>query len=87
MADFPLYRKYRNHKTWFKVESPLQMKELKVLGDFYNLTEFTAQTFVDRNFISDLMENADQHWEEITAAEFEKVWKECEQHRQLRSSL
>lgn len=87
MADFPLYRKYKNHKTWFKVESPLQMKELKVLGNFYNLSDFTAQTFVDRNFINDLIENKEENWEEITETEFLREWEECASLRQLKSSL
>jgi len=87
MATFPQYRKFSNHKTWFKIISETEMQELKVLGGFYNHSVFKAVTFVDRNLISDMIFNLDHHWEVITEYEFERNLENCKNNLQLRESL
>lgn len=87
MANFPQYRKFSDHKTWFKIVSETEMQELKVLGEFYNHTIFKATTFVDRNLISDMIYNLENHWEVITEYEFERNLEICKKNLQLRESL
>lgn len=87
MTNFPQYRKFANHKTWFRIISKTEMQELKVLGDFYNFTDFKAVTFVDRNLISDMIFNIENHWEVITEYEFERNLENCQKNLQLRTSL
>lgn len=87
MATFPQYRKFSEHKTWFKIVSETEMQELKVLGEFYNYANFKAITFVDRNLISDMIFNLENHWEVITEYEFERNLENCQKNLQLRTSL
>lgn len=87
MANFPQYRKYSGHKTWFKILSETEMQELKVLGEFYNLTTFKAITFVDRNLISDMISNLHNNWEVITEYEFNRNLENCIKDLQSNPSL
>jgi hypothetical protein len=87
MTNFPQYRKYSGHKTWFKIVSETEMQELKVLGEFYNHTTFKATTFVDRNLISDMISNYGNHWEIITEYEFNRILENCKNNLQVNPSL
>jgi len=87
MFEFPQYRKFSNHKTWFKILSETEMEELKVLGKFYNLSQFKAQTFVDRNLINDMIINVDNHWEVVNETEFINILNHCRNSMELRTSL
>lgn len=87
MTAFPQYRSFSDHKTWFKIVSETEMQELKVLGEFYNHTTFKAITFVDRNLISDMIFNLENHWEVITEYEFERNLENCKKNLILKESL
>lgn len=58
------------------------MLEIQLLGSRYSLFEMEAKILPDRNFVSDLIQNAGGHWEEITEAEFEAFYLDCQLKRQ-----
>lgn len=52
--QFPLYRKYKNEKHFFKINSPDEFEEIQLIGNRTIHTKHTAKILPDRNFIYDL---------------------------------
>lgn len=71
--NYPQYRKYKNNKSYFKISSPDTFEEIRATGDKYYLHMFTAKILPDRNFISDMLHNYEEHWEAITESEFKSI--------------
>ena len=71
--SYPLYRKYSNNKTFFKVLSQSQFEEIQVLGTKISHQVFTTQILPDRNYISDLIKNDNGHWVMCSENEFEEL--------------
>ena len=69
---FPLYRKYPNNKSYFKVLSAESFEEIQVVGSKYLLTRVNAQILPDRYFIADMIE-ASSHWVKIDEVEYAHV--------------
>ncbi|HKK40331.1 MAG TPA: hypothetical protein VJ949_12995 [Cryomorphaceae bacterium] len=69
---FPLYRKYPNNKSYFKVLSNDSFEEIHVVGKKYFLTKVEAKILPDRHFIADMIE-ASSNWVKIEAAEYEVI--------------
>ena len=75
--EFPLYRKYPNNRSYFKVFSAQEWVELRVEpGRNVVKYDFKATTLPDRNFLNDMMAAQKAHWVEISENEFNKVAKE-----------
>jgi hypothetical protein len=70
---YPLYRKYKNEKSYFKILSPDEFEEIQVLGKRYSLHHFTVKILPDRNFIYDMTFDFQTNWEEITDEEYRIV--------------
>ena len=51
---YPLYRKYTDESTWFKINSSNEFEELKISGNYFSINLYKANILPDRNFISDL---------------------------------
>lgn len=56
---FPLYRKYKNNKNFFKIISENEFEELSIIGLKLIIKKHQAKILPDRNFIFDLIENSD----------------------------
>lgn len=56
---FPLYRKYKNNKNYFKITSENEFEELSIIGTKLIIKKHQAKILPDRNFIFDLIENSD----------------------------
>ena len=54
---FPLYRKYKNSKSYFKISGPEVFQEIKLFGSRYAISQFEAKIYPDRLFIHDLVIN------------------------------
>jgi hypothetical protein len=80
MADFPQYRKYSHDRTYFKILSETSFEELNIMGTNYSINPFTAQTFVDRNLIADMIENRENNWEVIGNEEYNEKMEFCLQN-------
>ena len=78
MSDFPLFFKYRNDKSFFKVESSELMEEIKIIGNYYSVSTIMAKTLPDRLFIQDMIANVGSFWIRIDQAEYRGKKEFCE---------
>jgi hypothetical protein len=71
--NFPVYRKYKNNKSYFKIINPRLFEQVQVVGSkrFVKLTE--AKLFPEMNFIRDLVLNYEGIVVEITEGEYLKM--------------
>jgi hypothetical protein len=70
---YPLYRKYKNNKSYFKITSASEFEEVQVMGSRYTLHLFKASILPDRNFMHDMTFDYHANWEEITEQEYLEV--------------
>ena len=70
---YPLYRKYSNNKSLFKINSPTQFEEIQILGAKKVFHSFTAKILPDRNFIHDLIFDYEKHWVLCNQQEYEDL--------------
>jgi hypothetical protein len=54
--QFPLFRKYSDNLTYFRIDSETEFIELKRLGNYYSKTKVLAKIYSDRVYINDLIE-------------------------------
>lgn len=78
---FPTYLKYKKHPTYFKINSTSNFEELRILGNFFNLSKHQATMLPDRVFIADLLEDKGERLEKITQHEFDDVLEFCYRNR------
>jgi hypothetical protein len=64
---FPTYRKYRNHKNFFKIISETEFDEISFIGSKAIVTKHHAKILPDRNLISDLLN--DENVAELSSEE------------------
>ncbi len=76
--QFPIFRKYPDKKTYFRILSNEEFEEIKLLGGFYQMLEYKADKLPDRNLIEDMINGKDGFWEVCTEAEFEKFKAYCQ---------
>lgn len=75
---FPLFRKYPNDKSYFKILSDQEFIEYTLVGQYYSVNAIKASILPDRNYLMDLIENTDKNYLVISEEEFESaihVWK------------
>lgn len=73
MTNFPIFRKYDNDKSFFKIESADRFVELKLTGSRVEEFVFEAKIHPDRVFIQDMIAMENGHWVESNKAEFEDI--------------
>ncbi len=76
MNKFPIYRKYKNNSSWFRVNSLDSFDEIKKVGEKYYLFHFEVKILPDRNFISDMLNKYEEHWDVISEDDFDSALKE-----------
>ena len=74
---FPVYRKYINNKSYFKVFDSESFEEIQILGNNYWVHEFKAKILPDRYFIKDLIEMEGERWVEISAEDYNDFKNKC----------
>lgn len=74
---FPVYLKYKKHPTYFKINAVNNFEELRILGNYFNLSKHTASILPDRVFIADLLEDKGERLEKITKHEYEDILEAC----------
>lgn len=77
--SFPIYRRYSNNKSWFKVLADDAFEEIQVMGPYYSIHHFQAKILPDRNFIADMIALEGNSWEEVTEADYQGFLKKCMQ--------
>lgn len=70
---FPIYRKYPNGQSYFKIVSPTEFIELKLEAKGFKTYTFQATILPDRVYIQDLILNENQYWSSSDADEFEGI--------------
>lgn len=84
MSDtFPLYRKYPNEKSFFRITASDAFDELKIMGSRYMIYHVKASILPDRNFIADMINFEGGHWLECSEEEYIATEKECRETRIL----
>lgn len=72
MSDkFPVYRKYKNNKHFFKIISNEEFDEISFIGTKPILINHKAKILPDRNFIQDLLQDVGIICEPSTPQEYE----------------
>ncbi len=71
--EFPIYRKYKNHKHFFKIMSMDEFEELSFIGKKLIITLHQATILPDRNFISDLLHDIGNTAEIATEEEYQQI--------------
>lgn len=79
--NFPLYRKYANGASFFEILSTEEFKEVQVIGDFYEIHHIKASILPERNYLMDLIENADGYYQEMSREEFVSKLNSIEKQR------
>lgn len=80
---FPVYRKYPNNNTYFKIHSYSYFEEVKTMGGFYEVHTYQAEILPDRNLIEDMIQLRNNYWQTADEAEFEAFRRDCEANRQM----
>ena len=73
--NFPLYRKYKNNKSYFKILDNRHLLELQMVGSKVMMHEIKAISFPEINFIHDMIFNYQAMADEIDATIFESMYQ------------
>ena len=71
--EFPVYRKYRTGRNYFKIINARSFEELQLVGETPYLREVQAMQLPERNFIRDIVLNFSEMAFEISAGEYEQL--------------
>lgn len=75
LVTYPVFRKYDNNRSFFKVLSPNEFIEIQRMGNTYFKYEMTAKILPDFHLINDMVSLHNGHWLEISELEFLEVFK------------
>lgn len=70
---FPLYRKYKNNKRFYKIISKREFVEIQLIGQKLIQNTIIANQFPEMMFISDLINNYSEFAEAISEEEFTMI--------------
>ena len=70
---FPLFRKYSNNKSYFKVLDDQSFEEIQIIGSKILLFNFAAKIMPDRFLVRDMIELKDGRWLEIDESEYLEI--------------
>lgn len=73
LTEFPLYRKYCNAQTYFKVESSKVLIERQILGNKYFENKIVASQYPEMLKIQDLIKLADAAYCASSKEEYESI--------------
>lgn len=71
--NFPVYRKYKNNKSYFKIIQPDRFEEIQLIGSKRIVKQTTAKQYPEMVFINDLVFNYTEMAIEITEEEYLKI--------------
>jgi len=55
--NYPVYRKYKNNKSFFKIINENEFEEISFIGKKTIVTKHQAKILPDRNLIADLLQD------------------------------
>lgn len=68
---FPVYRKYINNSSFFKIENEKHFIELQLVGQQYFIHQIEAKQYPEMLRIQDMVKNEAGLWLEIEESEFQ----------------
>lgn len=68
--NFPVYRRYKNNASYFKIINPLQFEEIQRIGSKKIIRQTEAKLYPEKMFLHDLVYNYHEMAEEITEQEY-----------------
>lgn len=71
--DFPVYRKYKNNKTYFKIIHPRLFEEIQLIGSKKVIKQTEAKLYPEVLFVNDLVLNYEDRAEVISQEEYDSV--------------
>lgn len=71
--NFPVYRKYKNNKSYFKIINPRLFEEIQVIGTKKIVKQIEAKLFPEVLFIQDLLMNYGDMAYEIQETDYLKM--------------
>ncbi|MBA3664841.1 MAG: hypothetical protein H0W61_11630 [Bacteroidetes bacterium] len=70
---FPVYRKYKNNKSYFKIIHPRLFEEIQIIGSKKLVREVNALQLPEMNFVHDLVFNYSDMAVEIDSLEYSAI--------------
>jgi hypothetical protein len=67
---FPTYRKYKNDQSYFIILDKGRFIEWKNMSGIWEKIEFQATILPDRVYISDMLAESSDYWDEISETEY-----------------
>lgn len=74
--QFPVYRKYKNNKSYFKIINAHEFEQIQVVGAKKIVSHTEAKLFPEMSFVRDLIFNYEEMAVEIGEREYEEVINE-----------
>ncbi|MCW3078376.1 MAG: hypothetical protein JWO32_2985 [Bacteroidetes bacterium] len=71
--NFPVYRKYKNSKSYFKIIHPRLFEEIQLVGSKKIVKQVNAVQFPEINFVRDMVFNFSDMAFEINEEEYNAV--------------
>lgn len=71
--NYPVYRKYFNGMSYFKIISEMEFEEKQKIGSQIQKHHVIANQFPEKLRIKDMVECVDNLWSEIEKEEFDKL--------------
>jgi len=75
VIHFPIYRKYKNNKRFYKIINSREMEELQIIGTKTVINHLIAKQHPEVMLINDLIENNGDFAVEITEEEYLRAKK------------
>ncbi|WP_317899668.1 hypothetical protein [Aurantibacillus circumpalustris] len=70
---FPVYRKYKNNKSYFKIIHPRLFEEIQIIGSKKVVKQIEARLFPEVLFIQDLVLNFGEMADEIQEVDYLRI--------------
>jgi hypothetical protein len=72
-VKFPVYRKYSNNQSYFKILSRDAFDEIQLIGQKTVKYSHTVTNFVDRNLLNDMLVCHEKRWVIISEKDYETI--------------
>ncbi|MDA8714832.1 hypothetical protein N9M27_03045 [Flavobacteriales bacterium] len=70
---FPVYRKYSNNRSYFKILSHNAFEEIQLVGQKAVKYTHAVSNFVDRNLLNDMLICHEERWVIISEKDYETI--------------
>lgn len=83
--EFPVFRKYSNNKSYFKIDNPSKLTEVQRIGKYYVIHSLEAKILPERILIQDLIGLNSIGVETVDQEEYELFLEYCKKELTARN--